>query len=135
MKKLLRSIFNNLVSLSFSAYIFPGLTYNSNLEALILASCIFTLINHYFKPIIKLFLLPINLLTLGMLRWVSGVICLFLLTIIIPKIQIQAFDFHGFSFDGFILPPFFFTPFLSLIAASLFISLISSFISWLFNGK
>lgn len=133
MKKFIRTIFINAIVLAFTTYIFPGLTYGGDLKALTLASFGFTIINFYLKPIVKLFLLPINLLTLGMLRWLTGVICLFVLTVVLPQIQVKSFQFEGFSFGGFVLPPFFFTPLISLVLASLIISLTTSFILWLFK--
>lgn len=133
MKQFLRAIFVNCITLAFVAYIFKGLSYGGNLKILFLASTIFAIINFYLKPIIKLFLLPINLLSLGLLRWLTGVICLFVLTIFIPAIQVKSFQFSGLSFAGFAIPPFYFTSLFSLIMASFLISLASSFIFWLFK--
>jgi len=131
MKKPLRTIFVNVVSLSFVAYFFPGFSFDSNFFILFFAAFVFTVINSYIKPIIKLFFLPVNLLTLGMFRWIVGVICLFLLTVIVPEFNIRSFYFEGFSYEGFIIPAFHFSIILSLILSSFFISLTSSFIYWL----
>ena len=133
MKHFLRAIFVNCSTLAFVAYIFKGLSYGDDLKVLLLASAAFALINFYLKPIIKLFLLPINLVSLGLLRWLTGVICLFILTIFIPQIQVKSFQFNGFSFAGFIIPSFYFTTLFSLIMVSFLISLTSSFIFWLFK--
>ena len=131
MKKLLRIIFVNAVSLTFVASFFPGFSFDSNVFLLFLAAFVFTAINFYVKPIIKLFLLPVNLLTLGMFRWITGVICLFLLTVIIPEFSIRSFDFEGLNFEGFAVPIVHFSIIFSLIASSFFISMTSSFIYWL----
>lgn len=133
MKKFLRSIFIDSITLAFTAAIFPGLSYSSDVMVLLVAALLFTIINIYIKPIIKLLLLPINLLTLGMFRWLSGVFCLLLLTFIIPSISIRAWEFNGLNFEGFVIPQIYFSPVLSLIVASLIISLLSSFIWWLFK--
>ena len=131
MKKLLRTIFVNAVSLVFVANFFPGFSFDSNLLILFLAAFVFTAINFYIKPIIKLFLLPVNLLTLGMFRWITGVICLFLLTVIIPEFNIKSFDYEGLSLEGFAVPVVHFSIIFSLIVSSFFISMTSSFIYWL----
>lgn len=133
MKKFLRTIFVNGITLAFASSIFPGLTYGHDLTALLLAALALTIINLYLRPIVKLFLLPINLLTLGMFRWLTGVICLFVLTLIIPQIQIKGFYFEGLSFADFVVPPFYFSPLFSLITGSFIISLTTSFIFELFK--
>ena len=131
MKKLLRTIFVNAVSLAFVAYFFPGFNFDSNFLILFFAAFVFTAINSYIKPIIKLFFLPVNLLTLGMFRWIAGVVCLFLLTVIVSEFNIRSFYFEGFNFEGFIVPAFQFSIIFSLILSSFFISLTTSFIYWL----
>ncbi|MCG2691802.1 phage holin family protein, partial [Microgenomates group bacterium] len=69
MKDFLRQSLINSFSLYIVASIFPGLTVPQQLLNLIWAGIIFTLINRLVKPVIKLFLLPINLITLGLFGW------------------------------------------------------------------
>lgn len=131
MKEIFRAVLINGITLALTAEIFPGLTYGRDLKILFFASLAFTVINLFLQPFIKLLLLPINLLTLGMFRWLTGVICLFLLTVFIPEIKIQAFTMMGISQGGFAVPRFHFSLLLSLIAASLLMSLISTSVNWL----
>lgn len=131
MKDFLKAIFVNGVTLALTTEIFPGLSYGRDLKILFFAALVFTIINLFLQPLIKLLLLPINLLTLGMFRWLTGVICLFLLTILIPEIKIQSYALVGFSQAGFVVPKFYFSLLMSLITASLLISLIASSINWL----
>lgn len=133
MKFFLKAIFVNVISLSFVSYIFGGLSYGGDLRVLLVAAILFAVINFFLKPIIKLFLLPINLISLGLLGWLTGVICLFVLTIFIPQIHIKSFQYAGSSFAGFTIPPFYFTTLFSLIMASFLLSLTSTFIFWLFK--
>jgi len=131
MRFFLKSIFINLTSLALVSFLFPGLSYGGDVKILLLASLVFSVINFFIKPIIKLFLLPINLITLGMLGWLTGVLCLLILTIIVPQIELKPFQFNGANFAGFIIPSFYFTALLSLIGASFLISGIYNFLSWL----
>jgi putative membrane protein len=133
MKFFLKAVFVNGISLALVSYIFAGLSYGGDLGVLLVASVIFAIINFFLKPIIKLFLLPINLISLGLLGWLTGVFCLLVLTIFIPQIQIKSFQYSGYSFAGFTLPPFYFTTLFSLVMASFLLSLTSSFIYWLFK--
>ncbi len=131
MKDFLRAIFVNGVTLTLTAQIFPGLSYSHDLKILFFTSLTFTLINLCLQPLVKLLLLPINLLTLGMFRWLTGVICLFLLTILVPEVKIRSFTMPAFSQGGFATPQFYFSTLMSLITASFLISLISTSINWL----
>lgn len=133
MKKFLQIVFINAVTLSFVAFLFGGFSYNNQLLVLFFAAFIFALINFYLQPIIKIFFLPINILTLGMFRWLVGVVCLLVLTIIIPEIEVRSFQFPGLEYSGFVIPSFYFNTTLSLISSSLLISLTSSLIHWLFK--
>jgi len=132
-KKFLQLIFINIFSIWIVAGIFPGLTYQSDVKILVVAAIVFTIINTFVKPLIKLLLLPINVITMGTFGWLSSVVCLLLLTIIIPQIGIQSFKFLGMQNSGFVVPAFTFSILYSLIAASLLLWLISSFISYVFE--
>ncbi len=131
MRDFLRAIFISATAIASVAAFFPGLSYGNDILTLIIASLAFTLINFYLKPVIKLFLLPINLITLGMFRWLTAVICLFALTIIVPAIQVVSFQFAGLSQAGFALPPVHFGVLLSLITSSFLLSFTTGFITWL----
>jgi len=133
MKKFLRKILINIFSIWVVAAVFPGLTYQSNIKTLLIAALVFTVINTWVKPVIKLLLLPVNLITMGTLSWLNSVLCLLLLTIIIPQIEIQSFKFLGLTASGFVVPAFTFTVLYSLICASLLLWLITSFISSVFG--
>jgi len=124
----------NAVTLALIAEIFPGLSYGQDIKILFVGGLFLTMINVFFRPIIKLLLLPINLVTLGMFRWLSNVICVFILTVFIPEIQIKSFQMAGFSASGFVVPGFYFSLLLSLITASFLLSLFSGFILWLIKN-
>lgn len=134
MKKFLRAIFVNLVTLAIVAAVFPGLSYGSTFKNLLFAALIFTLINLCLQPLIRLLLLPLNLLTLGMFRWLSGAICLLFLTLFLPEIKIVSFQMPGINQAGFIIPSLYFSTSLSLITVSLLLSFVSSFLAWLLKN-
>jgi len=96
-----------------------------------LAALTLAFVNLLVRPIINLFLLPINLLTLGMFRWVVNVIILYLLTIIIPDLIIRGYEFSGFSFQNFVIAPVFISAFWNTFLTSFFLSFVLGFIYWL----
>lgn len=131
MKTLLRAIFINTLVLYLAILAFPGLLFDGTLKTLVISAVVLTLLNKIVKPLIKLFLLPINLLTLGVFGWVAHVATLFILTRVVSGIMIQGFHFPGWSANGFAIPSFGVSLLMAYVLASLTISLIANIVSWL----
>ena len=107
MKVFLRHLFVNFISLFFLSLAFPGFKVDQNFKTLVTAAIIWFLLNKIVKPIIKLLLLPINLITLNLFSWLVGVLTLFLLQIFADGVTITSFQFQGLNASGFIVPAFF----------------------------
>jgi putative membrane protein len=131
MKSLLRNSFLNLTTLYITAKIFSGFSIENTLSTLLTAAIVFTLLDRLVKPIIKILLLPINLITLGLFRWVISVITIFLLEALVKGITVKAFFFEGFTYQGFVVPSFTVSLLASYILTSIIIRAISSFLRWL----
>jgi len=123
MKKILRLFLTNLIALAFVNEIFPGLEVNQRLYGLIIVAVSLTLIEKLVKPILKALLLPINLLTMGTLSWIINVINLALLVAFVPQVGIKSFHFQGFSAGGIIVQGFFVSQLLSLISATIILTI------------
>lgn len=135
MKKLLRILTINFFSLWLTARIFPAaISYQENWQTLFGAAAALGLVNLVIKPLIKLLLLPITILTLGAFRWVINVLGLYFVTFLVPGFSILAFDFAGLSYRGFTIPSFHASLISAYIILSFALSLISSFIYWLIKN-
>lgn len=133
MKLFIKHLFVNSCSLLILSYFYPGLKIVGGLETIILAGLVITLINLIIKPFLKLLFLPINLLTLGLFRWVVNVICLFLLSVFVSAVNFSSFKFAGFSHWGVIISPVEISFFVSLVICSFLLSLIVGVFYWLFE--
>lgn len=131
MKTILRSLFLNGIVLYLAAAIYPGLVYDGKLVSLVFASVAITLLNTIVKPLIKLLLLPINLLTMGIFGWVSHVLTLFVLTLLVEGFSISSFTFTGFNYNGFVVPRMEFGMLMSYIIASIVLSMVAQGVSWM----
>lgn len=129
MNDFIRRILLNTFSLFIVSSVFPGLIVPPQLFGLLWASLVFTLVNQLSKPIIKLLLLPFNLVTLGLFRWVSNVIVLFLLTRFINTVKVIAFISPPFAQAGFSIPPLHISLFLSYIFCSVLLGLFYDLLS------
>ncbi|MBU1200720.1 phage holin family protein [Patescibacteria group bacterium] len=133
MKTILRQIGINYLALYLSFNIYPGFSVKNSFQVILTASILWLLLNKVVKPIIKLLLLPINLITLGLFSWVISVVTLFLLQFLIVGISLQPHYFTGFTYQGFIIPAFHINLLFSYIITSSLINGIHSIISWLFK--
>lgn len=131
MKGLIRSFFISFYSLWLTPNVVLGFSYSGGIRTLFLAAAAFTGINLFIRPIIRLFFLPLNLLTLGLFSWIVNVLVLYILIRLISQIKIVAFDFPGFSWSGFVIPPMHLSFIFALIVSSFVISFIFSFLNWL----
>lgn len=132
MKKLLRILAINYFALWITSRIFPAaISYQENWQTLFWAAAALGLVNLAIKPLVKLLLLPVTLLTLGAFRWVINILGLYLVTVLVPGFSIQAFEFPGLSYQGFAIPAFHVSFLYAYIIVSFALSLISSFIYWL----
>ncbi len=134
MKTILRALFLNLITLYLVALFFPGLSISAKLTTYLAAAVVWTLLNKIIKPIIKLLLLPINLITLGLFSWVVNVITLFMLGYFIKGVTIVPFTFAGLNYNGFIIPSLHFNLFLAYIITSIILSLVHSAAIWLLRS-
>jgi putative membrane protein len=131
MKSLVRSFVFNFFALQLVENLVPGVFFNEGLKTLALTAIALAFFNMLLKPLITLLLLPINLLTLGMFRWVINVIILHLLTLFITEFEIGVFNLPGFNIYGLTVPEIYLNPFLNTALTSFVLSFVFSLLSWL----
>ena len=131
MKTMLRYFLINLVSLWITTKVITGLTYTGEIKSLLLGGAVFTLINLILVPIIKILLLPLNLLTLGLFAWITNVLALYALTTVVTDFQLESFAFEGINLNGFVIPVYDLSPFLVAVLASFLIGIITHLLQWL----
>jgi putative membrane protein len=117
-----------LVSLAVSGIIFAEGTYSVLLSGIVL-----TLTTMIIRPVINILLLPLNLITFGLFRWVGFAITLYLVTLIVPGFKILDFAFKGLSSYWFTIPSVTLSGILAFIAFSFLISLVASVGYWIFK--
>lgn len=132
LRLILRSLAINLASIYIVAQILSGIiTYIGGWQTLFLAAVAISLINLVVRPVINLLLLPINLITLGLFRWVANLASLYLVTWVVPNLIISPFDFPGVNLQYLIIPRFHFSAFGAFIIATLTLTLTFHFLYWL----
>ena len=96
-----------------------------------MAAAVLGIFNLLVRPLINILLLPINILTLGTLRWLVNVFTLYFVTLLVPDFEITGFHFAGSSFQGIVIPSLSLGTIWAFVAVSFLISIISGLIFWL----
>ena len=131
LKNLVKHFVIDTVSLYLASIVVSGIVFENGLTTLLLAGLALTLTGAVIKPIINILLLPINLITFGLFRWVAFAITLYLVTVIIPGFKLLNFVFLGYHSVWISIPSFSFLGLWSIIAFSFLISFVSSLAYWI----
>ena len=131
MKRILRHYVIDTASLWFTSQIASGIVFGNGINTLLLAGVGLTLISIFAKPIINLLLLPLNLVTFGVFRWISSAVVLYLVTLIVKDFKIVSFYFAGLVHPLIDIPTLSFNGLIAYIAFSFILSILMSFLHWL----
>lgn len=132
MKKVLRVFVIETSALIFAAQAIQGITFARGTETIFWTGLALTMATLLVRPAINLLLLPLNILTFGLFKWLGHAVTLYLVTLVIDSFEITGFYFPGFVSSSFNLPPINLgSGILAFIGFSLFISIITNFIYWL----
>lgn len=132
LRLLLRSIAINLASIYIAANILSGIIiYVGGPKTLLTAAVVIAIVNLLVKPIVNLLLLPIHLVTMGIFRWVANLITLYVVTIIVPNLQVHAFTFPGADLKYVIIPVMHFSAFGAFIVSTFVLTVSFHMIYWL----
>jgi putative membrane protein len=110
--RLIFHVFSNAVAILIAANLVVGFTFNGDLTALVIVAAILTAINTFVKPVLKLMLGPLVVLTFGLFVIVINALSLFLVPYVIAAL-------------GFVSPIAISGGYLPLILATLIISAVN----------
>jgi putative membrane protein len=131
MKTIIRHYIVDTVSLYLVSTFVTGIIFENGITTLLIAGFGLTVATLLIKPIINILLLPINLITFGLFKWISSVIALYLVTIVVAGFKISHFSYGGLTTKWLDIPAFGLDGFMAFIACSFVLSFISSFMYWL----
>ena len=131
MKGILKRTVFNAISLFILSQVISGVKISGGIQTLLFAGFVLSLLFMLLKPILNIFSLPLNVVTLGLFSFITNAILLYLLTVFVPNIIISSFTFNGFNFAGFIIPHIKFNTIYAFIVSAAFLSLIINFFNWL----
>ena len=131
MKTLLRNYLINVLSLWAVAQIIPSLIFNGGLLGLAEAGFVFMIANFLLVPLMKILLLPLNLLTFGLFAWVANVLALYILMKTVNSFTLLPYFFPGANLGMLIIPATNLTTFQAVIVVSFLLAILTHFLHWL----
>ncbi len=132
MKRFIRIFVVEVVVLYFVSQIAGGLIFENGNISLVITAIALAIASLTVKPVINLLLLPLNLLTFGLFRWLGGAITLFLVDLVLNQFRIADFFLRGYKSDLIVIPSLHLPAgVLSYLAFSFLISFITTIIYWL----
>lgn len=129
MKHFFRSVVSFVFALWLTSALIPSLVIAGNIWGMLSAGLALTIMMIILKPLIALILLPVNILTLGLLGWFVNVIVLYLWSALIPQVTLRPWTFPGVTWGGFVVPPANLSYTWTLIIVSLVVTAIVSVLS------
>lgn len=133
MKRLLRHFIIDTSTLFLVSYAAQGLVFENGIKTIVFAGAALTVASLLAKPIINLLLLPLNLITFNLFKWVSSAIALYLVTLVVPGFKILGFAFSGFQSTWIYIPAVNLGGILAYIAYSFVLAVITSIIYWIIS--
>ncbi|MFA5933135.1 MAG: phage holin family protein [Microgenomates group bacterium] len=131
MKSIVRNYLINLGALWVTTQILPALTIVGGAKGLLIGALAFMIANILLVPLLRVLLLPLNLLTLGLFAWLSNVLALYFLVNVVPYFKVTAYTFNGVYWQGFSIPAVDLSVFHVVIIASFLLGFIIHFTTWL----
>jgi len=131
MKSIVRNYLINLGALWVATQALPAISVVGGVRGLLIGALAFMVANILLVPLLKILLLPLNLLTLGLFAWLSNVLALYFLVNVVPYFNVTTYSFSGLYWQGFSLPAVDLTVFQVVIVASFLLGFIIHFSNWL----
>jgi putative membrane protein len=131
MKTILRSIAIFTFILYFLPQMIPGLTIHGGFVSLLIGAVTLAFMFLIIKPILTIISFPVNLVTMGLFSIVTNAFILYLLTVVVTDITIDAFTYNRVEFLGIIIPKLQFNTFFAYLYTAFVLAIINSGIRWL----
>ncbi len=130
LKKLVRGYTVHVAALLLTTQIVTGLQFTGGTQTLLAAAFVFSLLRIFIHPILKLLLLPVNLLTANLMAWSLDLITLYGISTLVPQVTIASFTLPSYNLGLIVTPSYEFTSFLTALGAAFTLSITTRFLGW-----
>lgn len=135
MKKILSLILFNSIGIILVRYLWNGPQYEQTLGNILSIGLILSIFEMVIKPVINLLLLPINILTLGLIKIVINTLGLYLVEFLIDNFRIGPIVSQNINWEGISISSIQFSGFASYVILSITLSIFISFATFISKNK
>lgn len=135
MRKILSLWLLNIFGIVLCRYVWGSPEFVSTPTTMALIGLFLTVFEILLKPIINLLLLPINVLTLGLIKIATNTLGLYLVGFLLEDFRVLDINRPSFTWEGFTIPTLSFHGFASYVIISLTLSIFISFTSFFLHQK
>ncbi len=132
---MIKPLLRNTAIYALSLYLLPafisGVDIVGGVLTLFIAGIALSLLFIFVKPIFSVLTFPFNIMSMGIFSIITNALILYLLTVFVPNVSINAYKFSGVSLAGFSIEPIQINTIFAFIFAALALSAISGTIRWL----
>lgn len=108
-----------------------GLDFENGIVSLAITGVSLGIASFLVKPVINVLILPLNLLTFGVFKFLTNAIMLYIVDLVLREFNVGTFHFLGFSNPLLDIPQFSIPAPFSYVGFSLAISLVTGVFYWL----
>lgn len=134
----MKTFLQNTITYAFSAYvtsiIFEGLRVSGGVKTFLLLGIFLTLAMLVVKPIVSALTIPFNILSLGLLSFLSVAVSLFIVGFFFHDFTVVPFNFGPYSFFAINISRYHLTPILSFLFISATIYILHKAIFWVYES-
>jgi len=132
MKIIVRIFVVEFFGLYLANSVAKGLVFQNELQGFIITAGALAVATRLIRPIINILLLPLTLATLGLLKFLSHTVTLYLVDVALNQFSVEYFDFPGLKSQYLDLPAVHFNHgVMAYLAFSILISFVTGFVNWL----
>lgn len=128
MKTVLRVVLTQTLALFLASQLLPGLVISGGWQTYLIGGILLSVLSFALKPLLQLIAFPLNLITFGLFNCVINGLLLWVLTILVAKINVHVFSIPGISLFGMTIPNI---HIYSIIPAYIVIAVGISAIAWI----
>ncbi len=106
MKRIIRSIAIEAVVIYLISAVTKGLIFEGGMAAILVTGLALALASFLVKPVVNILLLPINLVTFGLFKWLGNAVTLYVVDLVLSQFRVENFVFAGLTNEWFTLPAY-----------------------------
>lgn len=133
MRHYFKSIIITSIGFYLAASAIPTIKIGSEPQNILIVLGSLLLVSIVIHPIFSIILIPVNILTFGLLSFIINIALLFAFIKFLPGFSISPYNFPGANIEGVIIPSIYLDKFMVVIAAAAIITIANKILKIIFD--